>query len=396
METIQTEPTNREQAPKPQAGLARTRLLLLLIVCLIVACVIAGGIWQRTRASVALARATEQAAIASVDVVHPHFDGAGGELILPGTAQAYLDTPVYARTSGYLRSWHFDIGARVRKGQLLALIESPEIDKQLLQARANLATTQANLSLATITANRDERLLKTNAISTQERDNAGAAAAADKAIVDSNRAEVARLEQLQAFERIVAPFDGVVTARNTDVGALVDAGSVSSKELFHIGSTNKLRIYVAVPEVWSRIAHPGVQATLTLAEFPNQPFPCTLVRNAGSIDAAARTLLAEFDVENPSGQILPGAYVQVHLKLPSGASPLRIPSNTLLFRSEGIRVGVVKDGRTQLIPIQIGRDYGSAVEVLSGLQPQDQVILDPSDSLIDGVPVRIHAVQGTK
>jgi RND family efflux transporter MFP subunit len=396
METTQTEPTNREQASKPQVGLARTRLLLLLIVCLLLACVIAGGIWQRTRASVALARATERAAIASVDVVHPHYDGAGGELVLPGNAQAYLDTPVYARTSGYLRSWHFDIGARVRKGQLLAEIESPEIDKQLLQARANLATAQANLSLATITSNRDDRLLKTNAISTQERDNASAVAAADKAIVDSNRAEVARLEQLQSFERIGAPFDGVITARNTDVGALINAGSASSKELFHIGSTNLLRVYVAVPEAWSRIAHPGLQATLTLAEFPNQPFPCTLVRNAGSIDAAARTLLAEFDVENPSGQLLPGAYVQVHLKLPSGASPLMIPSNTLLFRSEGIRVGVVKDGRTQLVPIQIGRDYGSAVEVLSGLQPQDQVILDPSDSLIDGAPVRIHAVQGPK
>jgi RND family efflux transporter MFP subunit len=396
METTQTEPTNREQASKPQVGLARTRLLLLLIVCLLLACVIAGGIWQRTRASVALARATERAAIASVDVVHPHYDGAGGELVLPGNAQAYLDTPVYARTSGYLRSWHFDIGARVRKGQLLAEIESPEIDKQLLQARANLATAQANLSLATITSNRDDRLLKTNAISTQERDNASAVAAADKAIVDSNRAEVARLEQLQSFERIGAPFDGVITARNTDVGALINAGSASSKELFHIGSTNLLRVYVAVPEAWSRIAHPGLQATLTLAEFPNQPFPCTLVRNAGSIDAAARTLLAEFDVENPSGQLLPGAYVQVHLKLPSGASPLMIPSNTLLFRSEGIRVGVVKDGRTQLVPIQIGRDYGSAVEVLSGLQPQDQVILDPSDSLIDGAPVRIHAVQEPK
>jgi RND family efflux transporter MFP subunit len=391
METTQTEPTNRDQGLK-----SRARLLFPLVACLVVVCIVAGGIWQRIRASIALAHATEEAAIASVDVVHPHYDGTGGQLVLPGTAQAYLDTPVYARTSGYLRSWHFDIGARVHKGQLLAEIESPEIDKQLLQARANLATAQANLNLATITANRDERLLKTNSISTQERDNAGATAAADKAIVDANRAEVARLEQLQSFERIDAPFDGIVTARNTDVGALIDAGSGSAKELFHVGSTNKLRVYVAIPEVWSRIAHPGTQATLTLAEFPDQPFSCTLVCNAGSIDAAARTLLAEFDVENPSGQLLPGAYAQVHLKLPSGASPLTIPSNALLFRSEGIRVGVVKDGHAQLVPIQIGRDYGSTVEVLSGLQPQDQVILDPSDSLIDGVPVRIHATQGLK
>jgi RND family efflux transporter MFP subunit len=318
-------------------------------------------------------------------------------LVLPGNAQAYLDTPVYARTSGYLKSWGFDIGAHVKKGQLLAEIDAPEVDKQLQQARANLATAEANLNLATITANRSERLLKTNSIATQERDNAAAAAAADKAIVESNRAEVARLEQLQSFERVYAPFDGVITARNTDVGALIAAGSGSAKELFHVGSTDKLRVYVDVPEAWSRVVRAGVRATLTLAEFPDRVFPCILVRNAGSIDPASRTLLVEFDVNNPSGQLLPGAYVQLHLKLPSsGASLLTVPSNCLLFRAEGAAVGVVKDGRVHLVPLRIGRDFGASVEVQSGLQPQDAVILDPSDSLTDGMPVRIHAVQESK
>jgi RND family efflux transporter MFP subunit len=379
------------RGPRAKSGLA-----LLLTVCLVIAFVIIGGIRERTQAATALVKTTEQTAIAAVDVTHPRNDGSGGELVLPGNAEAYRDTPVYARTNGYLKSWHFDIGARVTKGQLLAEIESPEVDKQLLQARANLATSGANLNLATITANRDERLLKTNSISAQEHDNAAAAVAAGKAVVDANRAEVARLEQMQSYERVYAPFDGVITARKTDVGALIDSGAASAKELFHIGSTDKLRVFVSVPEVWSRISRPGVQASLTLAEFPDRVFPCTLVRNSGSIDPSSRTLLVEFDVNNPSGQLLPGAYVQVHLKLPSSSSPLTVPSNTLLFRAEGMHVGVVKDGHAQLVAIKIGRDYGSSVEVLSGIDAQAQIILDPPDSLTDGTPVRIHAVQESK
>ena len=387
-----------ERKPIDEAGQGkgpRTRswLLLLLVVCAALAYVVAGGIRERIHAAAVLAGTTNQSAVAFVDVMHPRYDKSGGELVLPGNAQAYLDTPVYARTSGYLKSWTFDIGSRVKKGQLLAEIESPEVDKQLLQARANLATAEANLRLATITANRDERLLKTNSISTQERDNAVAAAAANKTVVDSNHAEVARLEQLQSYERVYAPFDGVITARKTDVGALIDAGAVATKELFHLGSTDKLRIYVSVPEVWSRTSRPGLRANLTLAEFPDRSFECTLVRNAGAIDPSTRTLLVEFDVNNSSSEILPGAYVQVHLKLPSSSSPLTIPSNTLLFRAEGMRVGVVKDGHARLTAVRIGRDFGAKVEVVSGLQPEDEVILDPSDSLSDGAPVHIHSVQ---
>lgn len=390
-----TSPLTRNRKRQKPLRVASS-LLLLGAACLAVAYVVVSGIRHRTQAAGTLAQATEQAAMASVDVVHPRYSGTASELVLPGNAQAYLDTPVYARTSGYLKNWQFDIGARVRKGQLLAEIESPEVDQQLMKARADLATAAANLNLATITANRDERLLKTNSISTQERDNAVSAVAADNAIVESNRAEVARLEQMQSYERVTAPFDGVITARNTDMGALIDAGAASTKELFHVGSTDKLRVYVPIPEAWSRIARPGVRATLTLAEFPDETFGCTLVRTAGSIDLSARTLLAEFDVANPSGRLLPGAYVQLHLKLPSGSSPLVIPSNTLLFRSEGLRAGVVENGRVRLVEIRIGRDYGSAVEVVTGLHPQDQVILDPPDSLLDGTPVRIHATQEFK
>jgi len=388
METVQEERKRGSGRRRAAAW-----LLPLAALCALLAFAVTAGIRERTDAAAALARTTEEAAALSVDVVHPAHDGQHGELVLPGNAQAYVDTPVYARTSGYLRAWHFDIGARVKKGDLMAEIDAPEVDKQLLVARANLATAEANLNLDTITANRAERLLKTNSISTQERDNAVSAVASQRAVVDSNRAEAARLAELQSFERVYAPFDGVVTARNTDIGALIDAGAAPAKELFHMGSTSVLRVYVAVPETWSKLARPGLQATLTLAEMPDRTFPCALVRNAGSIDVAARTLLAEFDVKNPSGELLPGAYVQVHLKLPEGSSPLTVPSNALLFRAEGLRAGVVKDGRVQLVPVRIGRDYGSSVEIVSGLRPEDEVILDPADSLTDGAPVRIHAVQ---
>jgi RND family efflux transporter MFP subunit len=382
------------KAKREEPARSRAWLPLLAVVCLVLAYVVVGGIRKRAQAAVALAKATDHDAVAAVNVVHPRFESSGGELVMPGTAQAYQDTPVYARTNGYLKKWYFDIGARVKKGQLLAEIDAPEVERQLQKARANVATAEANLSLASITANRNERLLKTRSISTQERDNAVAAAAADQTIVESNRAEVARLEQMQSYERIYAPFAGVITARNTDVGALIDAGA--SKELFHVGSTDRLRVYVSVPQVWSRNARPGVQAGLTLAEFPDRVFPCTLARNAGAIDPATRTLLAEFDVNNPSGQLLPGAYVQVHLKLPSSVAPLTIPSNTLLFRAEGMHVGIVRNGRAQLVAIRIGRDFGSRLEVVSGLQPEDAVILDPADSLIDGTPVHVRATQEVK
>jgi RND family efflux transporter MFP subunit len=391
METLQSAPAIQKRRVYRTA-----RVVVLLVAVLVLAFVIGGGILRRTHAEAALSEATESAAIASVDVVHPTVDTASSEIVLPGNAQAFTDTPIYARTPGYLKSWNFDIGAHVRKGQLLAEIEAPELDKQLLQARANLATAQSNFNLATITANRDERLLKTNSVAMQERDNASAQASATRTMADSSAAEVARLEELKAYQRIYAPFDGVITARNTDVGAVIDAGAGSAKELFHISAIDKLRVFVSIPEAWSRFARPGTKATMNLTEFPDRAFSCTLVRTSGSIETNTRTLNTEFDVDNPTGELLPGSYVQVHFKLPSSATALTVPANTLLFRSEGLRVGVVKDGKTQLVPITIGRDFGTKVEVIAGVQATDAVILDPSDSLIDGLSVRIHAVQGQK
>jgi RND family efflux transporter MFP subunit len=356
--------------------------------------VIGGAIFARFAGHVdaeeKLARTTLEAAVPSVTVIHPEAGAPNQEIVLPGYAQAFTDTPVYARTSGYLKVWRFDIGAHVSKGDLLAEIDTPEVDQQLRQARADLAAARANLQLALITAKRNEDLLKTRAVSTQERDNADGALAADRAIVQSNEGNVARLEQVQSYEKVHAPFDGIITARNTDTGALIDAGANSpSKELFHLAALDMLRVYVAVPEPYSSAAQPGATARLTLDEFPGESFQGTLVRNANAIDLTSRTLLVEVDVENASGRLLPGAYTSVHLNLPSAVQSVTAPANTLLFRKEGLRTAVVRNGHAQLVPVTIGRDYGEKVEILSGLQQTDDVIVDPSDSLISGTVVRI-------
>jgi RND family efflux transporter MFP subunit len=275
---------------------------------------------------------------------------------------------------------------------LLAEIETPEVDQQLQQARADLDTAQANLNIAKITASRWQGLVSNGSVSQQETDQAVNNLSAVKAAAESSAANVRRLEQLQSFEKIYAPFDGIITARNTDIGALIDAGAnTQPRELFHMAAIRKLRLYVAVPEVYSRAARSGAPATLTLDEFPGQIFHGTLVRNANSIDIASRTLLVEVDVDNPTGQLLPGAYVFVHLKLPDQTRSVTIPSNALIFRKEGLQVGLVRDGKAELIPVKISRDYGNSVEIVSGLQPTDAVIVDPSDSLVAGMPVRLSS-----
>ena len=345
---------------------------------------------ERVAANERLTGTTLEAAVASVTVIHPQAGAPNEEILLPGYTQAFTDTPIYARTSGYLKDWHFDIGAHVRKGDLLAQIETPEIDQQLRQARADLATTRANLNLAQITAKRNEELLKTRSVSTQDRDNANGALDAAKAIVQSNEGNVARLEQMQSYEKVYAPFDGIITARNTDVGALIDADANSpSKELFHLAAIEKLRVYAAVPEPYARAAQPGTTASLTLDEFPGESFHGTLVRTANAIDLSSRTLLVEIDVDNPDGRLLPGAYAFVHISLPATVHSVTVPANALLFRKEGLQAALVRNGHTQLVAVTIGRDYGDKVEVLSGLQPSDRVIVSPSDSLIGGTAVRI-------
>jgi RND family efflux transporter MFP subunit len=373
----------------PSRERKRRRLWLVGLPILVVGGAIVARLAGRALAEESLARSTLEAAVPSVNVIRPQADAPNLQIALPGYTQAFTDTPVYARTSGYLKTWRFDIGAHVRKGALLAEIETPEVDQQLRQARADLATAQANLHLAVITAERNENLLKTRSVSQQDRDNSDGALAADKAIVQSNEGNVARLEQLQSYEKVYAPFDGIITARNTDIGALIDAGANSpSKELFHLAAISTLRVYVAVPEDYSRAAQPGATAGLTFDEFPGESFHGTLVRNANAIDLSSRTLLVEVDVDNPTGRLLPGAYTFVHLSLPGGAAQsVTLPSNTLLFRQEGLSAAVVRTGHAQLIPVTIGRDYGERVEIVSGLQPTDEVITDPSDSLVSGTAV---------
>lgn len=376
--------------------LSRSLFVGLGIAALVLGVVIYSGIHQRAMAANNLGAATERAAIAMVNVVEPKSGAALNEISLPGTTEAFIDTPIFARTNGYLKQWYFDIGAHVQQGQLLAVIETPELDQQLDQAQANLKTAQANERLAEITATRWQNLLKTDSVSKQETDQAVQDLSARQATVDSMAADVQRLEQLQSYEKVYAPFSGVITARNTDIGALINAGAGGApQELFHMAAINRLRIFVAVPEVDAEAAQNGAKATLTLDEFPGEIFQGTIVRNSDAIDLNSRTLNVEVDIDNRDGRIRPGAYVFVHLKIPdkskNAAASLTIPANTLLFRSEGLRVGVVRGDQAELVPITIGRDYGSTVEVINGLKPMDQVIVNPSDSLTTGTPVRIAA-----
>jgi RND family efflux transporter MFP subunit len=375
------------------AGIGLATYVILAAVAVIFVIVIAVGFISRKKAEADLKQVTAAASIATVNVVYPKAGAPTDEIVLPGSTQAFTDAPIFARTNGYVKSWHVDIGTRVKKGQLLAEIETPEVDQQLQQARADLKTAQANLRQAEITADRWEALWKTDSVSKQETDVAVSAFHAMKATVDSNMSNVRRLEELQGFEKIYAPFDGVITARNTDIGALINSGASTTptQELFHLAAINTLRVFVNVPQLYSQAVRPGATASLTLDEFPGKSFSGTIARNSNSIDPASRTLLVEVDVDNRNGTLLPGAYVRVHLKLPQSVNSVTIPANTLLFRSEGLRVGVVRNGRAELVPLTIGRDYGSSVEVLSGLQPTDPVIVNPSDSLISGTTVQVNA-----
>jgi RND family efflux transporter MFP subunit len=373
-------------------GNARRLFVAASVVVVVIALAILNGIHSRAKAEANLQGLAQVSAIPVVEVVHPSVGADGQEIALPGNAQAFNDTPIYARTSGYVDHWYVDIGTHVSQGQLLALIQTPELDQQLEQARADLKTAQANLEIAQITATRWQNLVKTNSVSQQETDQAVSDLNAKRALVDSNKANVDRLEQLQAFERVIAPFEGVITARNTDVGDLIQAGDNSApKELFRLASIRKLRIYIPVPEVYAADVNNGQSVKVTLDAFPNKEFTGTVVRNSNAIDLNSRTLNVEVDVENPTGKLFPGAYAFVHLKVPASTGSVTLPSNALLFRSEGLRAGVVLDSHVVLTPITIGQDYGGAVEVLSGLTPNDAVIVNPSDSLANGAAVRVHS-----
>jgi len=316
-------------------------------------------------------------------------------VVLPGNTMAYIDTSIYARTNGYLKQWFVDIGARVHAGELLAIIDAPELDQQLQQAEADLKSSQANQQLAATTNVRWQALVAKHAVSQQEADQVASDLAAKQAATAASEANVRRLQQLQSYERVIAPFDGIITARSIDVGSLIDAGrSAEPHELFHLDQVNKLRIFVSVPEVYSDSVRDGELVDVTQDADPGHIIKGTVTRNSNAISQASRTLNVEVDVDNSAGGLLPGAYVFIHMKLPAAANTVTIPSNALLFRAQGLQAGVVRDGHVQLVNITVGHDFGSTVEVTSGLTAQDVVILDPSDSLMSGMPVEVGAIAG--
>jgi RND family efflux transporter MFP subunit len=370
-------------------------VLALVIALLIVGFVVVRGINSRIKAAAIVRQETMDLSIPTVAAIHPKRGALQDEIILPGNIQAFVNSPIYARTNGYLKKWYSDIGTRVKTGDLLAEIESPEVDQQLSQAKADLGTAQANMKLAELTMNRYQALLKLDAIARQDVDNAAGAYEADKAMVASQAANVKRLEQLVAFEKVYAPFDGVITVRNTDVGALINSGNGgAAQELFHIATTNKLRIFISVPQMYSHAAVPGVFADVTLTEMPGRHFPGKVARNAEAIDTATRTMLTEVDVDNPSGTLKPGAYAEVHLKLPAATPALIVPVTALIFRAEGLQLAVVRDGgKVELVQVTQGRDYGTEVEVTSGIREQDAVLVNPPDSITSGATVRVETAQ---
>jgi RND family efflux transporter MFP subunit len=361
--------------------------LILLVVALSLA---AWGELSRVRARSSLGKESAAAAIPAVITVTPNRTSLGEELVLPGTVQAYIEAPIYARTSGYLKDWRTDIGTQVTKGQLLGEIETPEVDQQLSQAQADLATARANESLSNTTNVRWKGLLATESVSKQDADEKAGDAAAKKAAAASAAANVARLRELESFKRVVAPFSGVITARNTDIGALINAGQSAGAELFRIADVHKLRIYVQVPEAYAAATSPGLEAELRFAEQPNKAFTAKTVRTSNALDPTLRTLQVELELDNAHREVFPGAYAEVHFKLPASAESLRLPANTVLFRAAGLQVATL-DGqkRVKLKSIVQGRDFGNTIEIVSGLEPNDVVILNPPDSLTDGVLVRI-------
>ena len=374
---------------------SRKSWLVLAIAAIAVVALLISGIWSRVKAGGTLRAETAQAALPAVSIVSPKQTAPADEIILPGNVQPFITSPIYSRTNGYLKKWYFDIGAHVKKGQLLALIETPEVDQQLQQARSNLLTAQANLELASVTKNRYLGLLKSNAVSQQDADNAVGTYNANKSIVEADNAAVEQYSALVSFEKIYAPFDGVITARNTDIGDLINSGSGTGvkTDLFHIAQPGKLRVYVNVPEEYSQGIKTGMTADLTLAEFPGRKFQGQLVRTAEAIEMTTRTLLVEIDVDNPTGTLLTGSYAEVHLAVPTRASTFLLPVNTLIFRSEGLHVATVKDGKVVLTAVTPGHDFGNQIEIIAGLKPDDQVIINPPDSIVSGQAVLV--VQAT-
>ncbi|MBV8514598.1 MAG: efflux RND transporter periplasmic adaptor subunit [Acidobacteria bacterium] len=374
--------------------------LFLILVLVVLALLAVGGITLLSRRTQykALANETEKMAVPSVQVIHPTPEPGQEDLVLPSTTQAYVDSPIYARTNGYLLRWYHDIGTRVKKGDLLADIDTPEVDQQLVQARADLGTSKANEDLSKITATRYQELIKTDGVSKQEVDNAVGDYAAKKATTAASEANVRRLEELESFKHIYAPFSGVITQRNVDPGNLINAGNGGAgQSLFNLAQTDPIRAYVRVPEIYAPAIRAGLGASLELVQYPGRHFEGKVVRTADAIDLASRTLNTEVDVPNKSGELLPGGYAQVHLAVKATGEHLVVPVNALLFRAEGLRVVVVDENhKTHLQQMTIGRDYGTTLEVLQGLKSTDWIVLNPADSLEDGMQVNVKQVKAAQ
>jgi RND family efflux transporter MFP subunit len=386
-------PSSPNELPKKRFG---WRWMVAALVVIAAIGVLGFEIRTRVKAAANLRAVTSQMAVPSVSVVHPRQTAPGQEIVLPGNIQPYISSPIYARTDGYLKKWYFDIGAHVKAGDLLAVIQTPEVDEQLAQARSTLATAQANLELAQVTRDRYESLLKKHAVAQQDVDNAMGAYTANKAIVDADTANVRHYGALVSFEKVYAPFDGVITARNTDIGDLINSGSNTAPrtDLFDISQTLTLRVYVNVPEEYSQGVKPGeTAADITLAEFPGKRFPGKLVRTSDAINATTRTLLAEVDLDNPGGTLFSGSYAEVHLNVPAQNSTLLLPVGALIFRGEKLQVGVVKSGHVVVTDVTPGHDLGDQIEIVAGVTSNDQVIVSPSDSLVSGQSVKV--VQAT-
>jgi RND family efflux transporter MFP subunit len=387
---VQMNPVDQEQ-PRGKGSRVFTILFLLVIVLVVLGAV---TLFQRRAQYQALAKETETLAIPTVAVIHASVESAEEDLVLPGAMQAYVESPIYARTNGYLRKWYHDIGSRVRQGELLADIDTPEVDQQLSQARAELNTTQANANLSKITAARYQELIKTDGVSKQEVDNAVGDLEAKLANVKSAEANVRRLEELESFKHIYAPFSGVIIRRSVDTGTLINAGNGgATQQLFSLAQTDPIRAYVSVPEAYAPSIRAGLGAYLELTQYPGQKFQGKVVRTAESIDPGTRTLLTEVDVPNHNGALLPGGYAQAHLQVKVTGARLAVPVNALLFRSEGLRAVVVDaNHKTHLRALTVGRDYGTTLEVLQGLDANDWIVLNPADSLDEGQDVHVKEI----
>ncbi len=369
-------------------GMARTAMLALFVLLVALAWVVL----SRVRAHAALQETTAAQTRINVSTTRPKVPGDATLLTLPATVQANLEAPIYARTSGYLKRWQVDIGAPVRAGQLLAEIDAPEVDQQLRQAEADLVTAQVNRNIANLTAERWRGLRDSGSVARQEADEKISLAAGADAQLHSAEANLQRLHELSAFKRIVAPFAGVVTARNVDVGQLVNAGNSAGAELFRVADLERLRVYVHVPQSYASLMQPGLLATVRFPDRLGASYPARLESTAKALDPGSRTMLAQLIIDNAHHELLPGAYAEVSFKLAADTAGhrYRVPANTLIFRGEGVRVATVDaQQRARLKPITIGRDYGAEVEVVDGLQADDQLIMNPADSLIDNAEVRV-------